>query len=494
MYWCARAAFAVVVALASPLVLAACGGTAEDVADPNDIHIVAVLPLTGSYATRGEKHLAAIQMAFERAEDQGDLIPGRRLRVWVVDGGGKKSDVKKRVADLVKQRLTVDGRALVAAFISSTGPAHEASLPLALELRVPHFEVASGAKEDEFIKREDYPELSDEAYRDMRSFAFSGRALCDKLARKGADFIAARSNNREDPWRRVVIMRGDKEHDRMHARVVRRRLQELADTEGWGGTIVNENDYVMTYPDFSGDGETMEDPRPWREHLTRVKEMYSPDVIFFHLRGDKHNLDFFKDWKRVGSQLGSTKIVTCNMAQKPSLLDPVNPGVIDFLGGKLWFAGRGPLKGSQGNPNWDRFKDQYKAYVPELSPDTWTAGVYDAAMLLALAFAKAGSTDGAAVRDAIVEISKGGTEVDFDEVDRAFRLVRSGQDVDYQGASGPMDFMQPTVGMSSGYSDYGWIVHGVYRVDEVRWNDTEGVGSYVTLDEPAPEILPSLSE
>ncbi len=491
MHWCARVAFAVVVALASPLVVTACGGNAEDVADPNDIHVVAVLPLTGSYASRGEKHLAAIQMAFERAEAQGDLIPGRSIRVWVVDGGGKKGDVKKRVTKLVEQRLTVDGKVLAAAFISSTGPAHEASLPLALELRVPHFEVASGAKEDEFIKREDYADLSDEEYRDMRSFAFSGRALCDKLARKGADFIA----KRQDEWQRIVIMRGDKEHDRMHARVVRRRLQELADTEGWSGTIVNENDYVMTYPDLSGDNETMEEPRPWREHLQRVKDMYEPDVIFFHLRGDKHNLDFFKDLKRFGEMaLGETKIVTCNMAQKPSLLDPVNPGVIDFLGGKLWFAGRGPLKGSDGNANWDRFKDQYKAYVPELSPDTWTAGVYDAAMLLALAFAKARSTDGAAVRDAIVEISKGGVQVNFDEVDRAFQLVRSGQDVDYHGASGPMDFMQPTVGTSSGYSDYGWIVHGVYRVDEVRWNDAEGTGSYVTLDEPAPEILPPLPE
>ena len=488
MHWCARVAFAVVVALASPLVLGACGGTAEDVADPNDIHVVAVMPLTGSYATRGEKHLAAIQMAFERAEAEGDLIPGRRIRVWVVDGGGKKGVVRDRVEQLVRERLTVDGRVLAAAFISSTGPAHEGSLPVALRLRVPHFEVSSGAKEDEFIQRDAYADLSDEEYRDMRSFAFSGRALCDQEALKTADFIASRS----DEWQRVVIMRGDKEHDRMHARMIRGRLEELARTGQWRGTIANDTDYLMAYPDLSGDGEAGTEPKPWREHLTAVKEMYSPDVIFFHLRGDKHNFDFFKDWKRVGGELDPTKIVTCNMAEKPNLLDPVNPGVIDFLGGRLWFVGRGPLKGGNGNPNWDRFKDQYKAYVPELSPDTWTAGVYDAAMLLALAFAKAGSTDGAAVRDAIVEISKGGTEVDFDEVDRAFRIVRSGQDVDYQGASGPMDFLQPEP--SPAYSDYGWVVHGVYRVDEVRWDEDAGEGSYVTLEDPAPEILPSLSE
>lgn len=87
----------------------------------------------------------------------------------------------------------------------------------------------------------------------------------------------------------------------------------------------------------------------------------------------------------------------------------------------------------------DLFRAEYNGEVPL----TFSAQTYDAVMLLALAAEKAGETSGRALRDALQTVSAPPGErigIGPDEFKRAVQLLRSGQDINYEGASGPIDF------------------------------------------------------
>lgn len=72
----------------------------------------------------------------------------------------------------------------------------------------------------------------------------------------------------------------------------------------------------------------------------------------------------------------------------------------------------------------------------------WPAAQYDAAALVLLALARTGGASSSALRDAVVAVSTAGAEdVPIEAADLAAGLaaLRAGQDVDYVGASGPVD-------------------------------------------------------
>jgi ABC-type branched-subunit amino acid transport system substrate-binding protein len=67
--------------------------------------------------------------------------------------------------------------------------------------------------------------------------------------------------------------------------------------------------------------------------------------------------------------------------------------------------------------------------------------MYDAAIILALAIQKAGtSTNGTAVRDALYAISRPGPAYGPARLGEAITAIKSGLPVDYSGASGSVSF------------------------------------------------------
>lgn len=73
------------------------------------------------------------------------------------------------------------------------------------------------------------------------------------------------------------------------------------------------------------------------------------------------------------------------------------------------------------------------------TPDTYTCQVFDHINLVLMAAAKANGVSGTELRNAIREVSQGGgTEVD--NAIAGIELIKKGEKVDYNGASGPCDF------------------------------------------------------
>jgi ABC-type branched-subunit amino acid transport system substrate-binding protein len=94
---------------------------------------------------------------------------------------------------------------------------------------------------------------------------------------------------------------------------------------------------------------------------------------------------------------------------------------------------------------YNAFKNIFTSKYP-LKPDQtdlvgYTANAYDCAVLTALAIEEAKSaTDTVAIRDALFRVSKGGKIFGPDQIAEAIKAINNGEDVDYSGASGPVDF------------------------------------------------------
>lgn len=451
---------AAIAALSLCLVASAGCGEDETTDLDSDINIVLVLPLTGSFQGRGEVHKAAVQMAFRDLTGQGQLLAGRELRIWLVDSTSDADEAERRVRAFIDTQLTDGaGRAYVAGVISSSEPAQAGSLPVALELEVPHFEISSGVRWDAFI---------DAADPRAHQLAFSAQATAQTEAVFLADYIQSR-----DVWERLVILRGDSSIDRVHTATLRSRLAQL----GWPGRILNPQDIVMPY---SGGA--------WRDALSALDTFSPPpDVVFFRLSGDTNVQSFLSDAKLIEF---FPNLVTSGTTLDSELLDPVSPGIIDFLDRNFSFAARSPVSAELGNPYIERFRGDFDRFV-ENDPlvdayELWAPAAYDAAMILGLGIAAAGSTDGYQIAMACQQLSREGEAVGYGETERALSLLRQGADIDYYGASGPFDIRDDAIDGST--RDTARAVPSELRVYEARYREEERQGSYVALPDPDPEI------
>lgn len=74
------------------------------------------------------------------------------------------------------------------------------------------------------------------------------------------------------------------------------------------------------------------------------------------------------------------------------------------------------------------------------APGAFLSNTYDAVYLIALAIEKAGAATGPAIRAALQEVSAGGTKYGPQDYAQAIADIAAGQDIDYTGASGEVDF------------------------------------------------------
>jgi len=116
------------------------------------------------------------------------------------------------------------------------------------------------------------------------------------------------------------------------------------------------------------------------------------------------------------------------------------------------------------------FNASYEAEYGEPPPWPFVNTAYDAVVLLALAAEKAGSTNSSAIRDALRDVANPPGEIvgpGEAGIEQALELVRLGQEVNYEGASGPVDL-----------DENGDVTCGAVEV----WRIEEGVFVTVRVD------------
>jgi ABC-type branched-subunit amino acid transport system substrate-binding protein len=118
------------------------------------------------------------------------------------------------------------------------------------------------------------------------------------------------------------------------------------------------------------------------------------------------------------------------------------PEIIKSIGAKYLNGGFGTAPQAQTDtPAAQYFLEAYKKTYGEVPPKPYIDTSYDAAFVLALAAQKAGKADGKAVRDALRDVANPPGEVVIPgEWKKAVELIKAGKEIDYQGASGSVNF------------------------------------------------------
>jgi ABC-type branched-subunit amino acid transport system substrate-binding protein len=98
---------------------------------------------------------------------------------------------------------------------------------------------------------------------------------------------------------------------------------------------------------------------------------------------------------------------------------------------------RGTAPTSLGTATGAAFDALWKRDVGGL-PQPYDAQTFDAVVLVALAAAAGGSNDSAAIAEKLRAVSEGGTQYSFEKLAGALRAAARGEDIDYEGASGPI--------------------------------------------------------
>jgi branched-chain amino acid transport system substrate-binding protein len=134
------------------------------------------------------------------------------------------------------------------------------------------------------------------------------------------------------------------------------------------------------------------------------------------------------------------------------LIDPEDPTVA--------FGIRGSQPSAAPENGAAFFPEEFATFAPDVDA-IYSAQVYDCVVTMALTAQAAGAADPAAMRDALEDVTSGGTKcTTFAECKE---LLDAGEDIDYDGASGPLDFdgSDPTIGT------YDLFVYGEDGAQEV---------------------------
>ena len=123
------------------------------------------------------------------------------------------------------------------------------------------------------------------------------------------------------------------------------------------------------------------------------------------------------------------------------------PEMMEVVGWDALEGSLGTAQGSPESPQLQVFNDSYADAFGGQGPEhPFTAETYDAAVLIALAAAKAGTTtDSAAIRDALRDVANAPGEIvgpGVEGIGKALALIAEGKDINYEGAAGSVDFDQ----------------------------------------------------
>ena len=126
---------------------------------------------------------------------------------------------------------------------------------------------------------------------------------------------------------------------------------------------------------------------------------------------------------------------------------------------------RGLFIGAKEGPQLTAFNDLWKKEAGGLEQIYAEPQTFDAVILASLAALKGGDTDGATIKENLTAVSKApGKKYDWTQLSEAMTAVQNGDDIDYEGASGGIDFDEQGDPSSAFYTVWEWQAGGELKV------------------------------
>ncbi len=382
------------------LAFAGCAGAAPPVGSPgggaatgDTIKIGALLPLTGDGANYGPGMQAAIQIAVDEVNAAGGVL-GKQLQLVTEDDATNPDQGVRGAHKLIDVNKV---NAIVGTWASSVTLA---VTPLTIPANIIEINVSGSPQ---------ITELQDNGtvFRANATDAALAKVVADQFYRDGIRTVTVISNNTAgtiglaDSFKTSFTAAGGQV------------LETITYAEGQPSYRSEVNKALATKPDLF------------------LVSCYTPDGTLI-----------FKEAFEAGA---TGKWAAPAFCLNNQLVEGAGTEAVE---GAIAFD----LVAVKDSPAYQRLNEAYKAKTGEEAFDNvYAVHVYDAVHLLALAMQKAGSTDGQAVGAQMIEVSKaaGDKVSSFSE---GAKLLRDGGDVDYDGASGAIDFdqagdMAPYVGI-----------------------------------------------
>ncbi len=221
-----------------------------------------------------------------------------------------------------------------------------------------------------------------------------------------------------------------------------RMEQELNGLQGKTINIGARNDLYGT-----GFADSLEAELEERGATVAQKVVYDPEQPSYNSEaaqltsGNPDNfviIDFPETFAKVGPALARTgnweptKTFITDGLSSTDLAELLTPEETEGMLGTApgTFAGNAP----------DAFDTLFEK-APGTARNLFDAPTFDNVILCYLAAVAAGSNEGEAIAEAIVDVTgPGGAKYTFEELPEAIEALKDGQDIDYEGASGPVDW------------------------------------------------------
>ena len=384
-----------VVALAALGVLAAaCGGGGETggggarssgtpkLIGDGTLKVGYVLPETGQLAFLGPPQIQAVKLAVKQINAGGGVL-GKRIPDPVAADEAGDQAVAQQSADRV---LASDVQAVIGAAASG--------MTLAIIDKI------TGAKVVECSASNTAPTFTNYQdggyyFRTAPSDALQGPVLADTVVSDGHANIA-------------IVARAD-DYGKGLANATARSLRQA------GATVALNDTYDPNATNFNAT-------------VQKVVNVKPDAVVVIAFEEGKQILKGLIEAGYGPGKVGVYGADGLRSEELPKLVDPKNPSVLAGM--------KGTAPASAEN---ERFVSSLKQFAPSLKELQFAPQAYDCMTMIALAAEQAKTNDPAVFKNAMVGVTKDGTKCSTFAACK--RLVRAGTNIDYQGVSGPLDFI-----------------------------------------------------
>lgn len=383
-----RAGFRIVGLGAAAVLLAAAGCSSSDDKSTGDkastepLSFGYVLPETGDLAYLGPPQVEAMKFAIKQINDAGG-VGGKTIGAPV---GGDEAGDQAIASQSATRVLSKNVNAIIGAAASG--------MSLAIIDKVTGAGVAQCSGSNTAPTFTDYKD-NGLYFRTAPSDAMQGPILADTVVSDGHSKVA-------------IVARAD-DYGKGLSDATKKGL------ESSGASVVVSESYDPKASDFSG--------------VVQKVVAAKPDaVVVVAFEEGKQILRGLIEAGLKPPTVGLYGADGLRSAELPKLVDPKNPAVLDGV--------KGTAPASADNP---QFTKDLKAFAPTLKEMQFAPQVYDCVNIIALAAEQAKSTDATKFKDKVNGVTKDGEKcTNFADCKK---LLDEGKDIDYDGVSGPLDFV-----------------------------------------------------
>lgn len=369
----------------------------------------ALMPLTGGLEAYGQSCLNGIQMAADEANAGGGVLGGK-VEVKVGDTQTKAQPA----IDAAKKLVSIEGVSGLIGALSS-GNTIPVALSVAKPDQVPQISPASTAPTITTLDDGDY------LFRTVPSDAFQGVALAQVVHGEGT--------------KKVAILYTNNDYGDGLAKSFKAAFEKLGDK------VTSSEAYEPNKASYRGELDSAAKGGPEALLLIGYPDDGGITILRQSLEEGYFNHFIFTDGMKA------EKVVKAIGAQ--------------YLDGSYGTAPKAPE-----SPEAETFKQLYTKKFGQLPPRPFIDSSYDAAAILILAAAQAGSDNGTKIRDAIRKVTNGdGTAIHPGEIAKGIKLIGEGKKIKYIGAAGDETFDQH--GDISGTFEHWEIKDGKLVTDKI---------------------------